>query len=160
MGVLTDMVAKSTRRKKKQLGVLAYPVSALESWQQSTSQTFHFSVDGKKVTAEGVSLVINNFGNIGIPGVSFLPDISPFDEYLDVVVVQAQDVPSLVALAKTTLADKRTSQLLQRWRGKKIQVHLSEKTRIIHDDEKQEVKSFTAQTTKDKVYCLLPKGKE
>lgn len=156
VGVLADMVAHSSRKQKEQLGLLAYPLSALASWQQSTSQTFHLHIDGKSIEAEGVSLVINNCGNIGLPGVSFLPNIDATDEYLDVIVIQAQDVPSLLSVAKTTLADKSPSPLLQHWRAKKVEVRLEKKSLVLHDDEQQAAQRFTAQTTQQKIVCLLP----
>jgi len=157
IGVLAEMVSKSTRKKKEQLGALAYPLSALESFRSSLPQLFRFSVDGQDIEAEGMSLVINNFGNIGLPGVSFLPEIDPTDEYLDVILLQAQDLPSLISLAKTTLADKSASEQLQHWRAKKVKVTLPEKTLVIQDDMQVQLKTFTAQTTKHSVRCLLPR---
>jgi len=157
IGVLAGMVSKSTRKKKEQLGALAYPLSALESFRDSSPQIFRFSVDGQDIEAEGMSLVINNFGNIGLPGVSFLPEIDPTDEYLDVILLQAQDLLSLISLAKTTLADKSASEQLQHWRAKKVKVTLPEKTLVIQDDIQVQLKTFTAKTTKNSVRCLLPR---
>lgn len=157
VGVLADMVAQATRQKKNQLGVLAYPLSALQSYNNSTPQIFRFGVDGKLVQAEGISLVINNFGNVGVAGRSFLPIIDPSDEFLDVIVVQATDLASLMALAKATLADDTPSTVMQHWRGKKIRLELPDNTLVIHDDEKRRLSTFTAQTTSHQVCCLLPR---
>jgi diacylglycerol kinase (ATP) len=133
-GAWADMIKNTDRSLKDSLGQLAYGVSAIN--QITTSQQSHYDmiIDDEKVSIDGASLFVNNAGNVGIPGLSLLPDINIDDGLLDIVLLTNTDLLTLVQLASTTLLGTNSPPTLKRWKAKEFRLSISPMQSIICDD--------------------------
>jgi diacylglycerol kinase (ATP) len=134
-GILADIVKNTPRSSKDNLGQLAYGVSAVNSLLNQTASHYKLVLDGKVIEDEGAALVIANSGNVGLPGVSIIPDIDVTDGLLDVILIRTTDITALVDLATTALFNTAYKhEHFQRWRAKEITLNVSPQPNIICDD--------------------------
>jgi len=103
-GADASMIRESEELKPK-FGALAYAMSAMRQVNPKKT-TFHMTVDGEERSAEGIGVMIANFGkaNFGLPITS---DISPSDGKFTVVVLRAGNVfqllPNLIDSVRSKL---------------------------------------------------------
>ncbi len=85
---------KESEELKPRFGALAYMMSAMRQVNPKKT-TFHMVVDGEPRSAEGIGVMIANFGkaNFGLPITS---DVSPSDGKFTVVVLRASNVLQLL----------------------------------------------------------------
>ncbi|WP_407570993.1 diacylglycerol/lipid kinase family protein [Deinococcus altitudinis] len=85
---------KESEELKPRFGALAYVMSAMRQVNPKKT-TFHMVVDGEPRSAEGIGVMVANFGkaNFGLPITS---DVSPSDGKFTVVVLRASNVLQLL----------------------------------------------------------------
>lgn len=117
IGYLARMTEGAAREDKHKMGVLAYAFSAIKALPQAESVRFQLSIDGKQVEAEGVTCVIGNSGNLGVPGLTLSQQMDVSDGLLDVVVLKNAD---LLELAKVIGNAVGGVENLPHWQGREI----------------------------------------
>ncbi len=80
MTVLTDPV------HKKRYGFWAHMWTVLKLSRRMKHNHYNLLLDGKRKRVKGITCVICNSGNLGLPGIQLTPEIDPSDRYLDVIV--------------------------------------------------------------------------
>lgn len=88
IGLEAAMTVMTDREEKDKYGSWAYIWTALRLGSRMKHANYHMVIDGKRKKIKGVSCVICNSGNLGLPRVKLLPNIDISDGKLDVVVVR------------------------------------------------------------------------
>jgi YegS/Rv2252/BmrU family lipid kinase len=88
IGLEAAMTVMTDREEKDRYGFWAYLWTALRVGSRMKQAHYHLVIDGKRKRVKGVTCVICNSGNLGLPRVKLFPDIDVSDGKLDVVVVR------------------------------------------------------------------------
>jgi diacylglycerol kinase (ATP) len=119
-GFEAELVKGADREKKNQLGNLAYVLSAIQALRGSKVVRYQLTLDGTERVVEGITCMVANSGNIGTPGLSLAPTISVSDGLLDVVVIRAGDIASIISVAASVIARNENAEPLQHWQARNI----------------------------------------
>jgi YegS/Rv2252/BmrU family lipid kinase len=136
-GFEADMVRGATRSLKNMFGGFAYGLSALGAVFKSRNSIYKIKIDGVEFKEEGLSCIVANVGNIGIPGLSLSNSIKIDDGLLDVIVVQNANFFNMIPNAINNIEkwDKLISPLLH-FSGKEISLEIDPLQKIQCDGEK------------------------
>src|SRR6185369_15102232 len=98
--------------------------------------TYSLRIDGEHMHVDGVALIIANTGNMGITGLSMVPNVVVDDGLLDLILIQKDDAQTFMELLQTSFLKKRVRETnnLKRWKAKKIEVEVNPKQTIVWDD--------------------------
>jgi len=88
IGLEAAMTVMTDREEKDKYGSWAYIWTALRVGHRMKHAHYHLVIDGKRKKITGVTCVICNSGNLGLPRVKLLPDIDVSDGKIDVVIVR------------------------------------------------------------------------
>lgn len=97
-GLEAATIEQTERSSKTKLGNLAYWWAALQNIVNLPVARYTLRLDGREEETEGLTCMVANSGNIGLPGSNIVPTISVCDGLLDVLVVQRANVPTLLKL--------------------------------------------------------------
>ena len=122
IGLAGALAETADREAKDRLGPLAYALSSLEALRTSTVASYRMSIDGQEITRDGVTCVIANSGNFGVPGISLAPGIDMADGLLDVVVISDAGIGSLVSVAANMVRPDEKVQPFEHWKGREVHV--------------------------------------
>ncbi len=156
VGLAADIVKESKRSMKRNLGRVAYGVTAIQQAQKSETAHFDIILDGKKISTNGISLVIANSGNIGIEGLSIVHSISPSDGWLDVVVIESANLASAVEWLNTTINKTKPKGVIEHWKAKKVEVRVSPAQTIIVDDKVEKISVIKAHILPQAIKIVVP----
>lgn len=99
IGLEAAMTVMTDREVKDKYGFWAYLWTALRVGSRMKQAHYHMVIDGKRKKIKGVTCVICNSGNLGLPRVKILPDIDVSDGKLDVVIVREASLWSAASLS-------------------------------------------------------------
>lgn len=99
IGLEAAMTVMADREDKDKYGFWAYIWTALRLSSRMKVAHYHLVIDGRRIRIKGVTCVICNSGNLGLPRVKLLPDIDISDGMLDVVVVREASLWSVASLS-------------------------------------------------------------
>jgi diacylglycerol kinase (ATP) len=122
VGIPGEWAASADREAKDRLGMLAYAVSSIKAVANAAMVRYRLTVDGQTLEREGVTCVIANAGNIGIPGFNLAPMIDMTDGLLDVLVIRNANVPAIVSLAASVVRQDETTAPFDHWQAREIEV--------------------------------------
>lgn len=122
LGLETELLRGTDRALKDRLGPLAYPVTALQRLGRVPFVDYHFTIDGRAVSARGVQCTLANSAQMGIVGLSLAQGVSVSDGLLDVIVLSAVDANALMSLAASHVLGHDTGVEIQHWQGREITV--------------------------------------
>ncbi len=132
VGFEADVMNKTEREAKTRLGTLAYFLTGLQTLGERQVARYKLTLDGQQVEAEGISLMIANSGNMGLPNVTFARNVDVSDGLLDVIVIRNTDVGSLLQVAASAAG---LSDPLQHWQAKHVIVESDPIQQVICDGE-------------------------
>lgn len=139
-GLEADIMKGAERDAKSYLGSLAYVLSGLKALLQSQPRHYDLIIDGKKIKAEGLSLIVANSGNIGVPGMRFSDNIFLNDGKLDVIIIRHADIFNLFEMNEHAHKPLDSNLLFQCWQAEQsIQIHSSDAQTLQWDGEVLEV---------------------
>jgi diacylglycerol kinase (ATP) len=95
IGIEAAMTVLTEPELKSRFGVFAYMWTAFRQSREARKTHYELEIDGRRRLVGGVTCVVCNSGNIGIPGVKLMPEIDPADGYLNVVVVRQATLRAL-----------------------------------------------------------------
>lgn len=95
IGIEAAMTVLTEPELKNRFGVLAYMWTAYRHSRRAGRTLYELDIDGRKMRMRGVTCVVCNSGNLGLPGVKLMPEIDPDDGYLNVIVVRQATLPAL-----------------------------------------------------------------
>lgn len=136
IGAEAQITTGTDRETKNRLGNLAYVLSAISALTNPQVSWFKMDLDGLHVEVEGITCMIANSGNVGIPGVKIVPDIYVDDGLLDIVVVRRGDLPSLLAVATAAVLEStQAPEPLLHWQVREANISIEPAMPIIADGE-------------------------
>jgi diacylglycerol kinase (ATP) len=122
IGLAGKLAETADRDAKDRLGPLAYALSSIQALRQSEVAKYHLTLDGREIDTEGVTCIIANSGNFGVPGVSLAPNIDMTDGLLDVVVIPSAALGSIVSVAANIVrpAASDDEAPFERWQAREV----------------------------------------
>jgi diacylglycerol kinase (ATP) len=135
IGIPGELAENADREAKDRLGFLAYAVSSLQAVRNADAVQYTITVDGERRQTQGVTCVIANGGNFGIPGLNLDQVIDMADGLLDVLVIHRADIPAIVSLAASVVRQDESTAPLEHWRGREITVVAEPEQAIQADGE-------------------------
>lgn len=154
-GPLASMVINADTNLKKTVGQIAYSITFIQELQNAKKQTFNLLIDDKEYVEEGIAIMVANSGNIGFPGISFLPSIKVDDGKLDILIIKEADISYLTTAIKDALVDKTLSNLTH-LKGKQIKIKMSKKQHITCDDTTLHTDSLDITVVPKNISVLVP----
>ena len=125
----------TTRELREQHGKLAYLIAALKAVPEARAVHYRLTLDGDDVECEGLTCIVANSGNMGVRGLSLVPDIKISDGLLDVIVIHGLDPLSLVS-ALGNIADAPLDlDRFHHWQAQEITVASDPPQTVIGDGE-------------------------
>lgn len=156
-GLEAEIVRATEQTLKSRVGVLAYALSGFKAVLKTKPTHYTFNLDGKKVLFEGLSYIIANSGNLGLPGIGLSPKIKVDDGLLDVLVIRAADIRQLFSIDFDSSPQKIIAEFFQHWQVKKVRVD-SKPNQFLHcDGEMFEGSSVSAEVIPKALKILVPK---
>jgi YegS/Rv2252/BmrU family lipid kinase len=144
-GFEAEMTDLADRELKNKVGKLAYSVAGVRALKRPLKANYRFTIDGREETSNGVTAMIANTGNLGVPGIRIdLADGSDVsDGLLDVMVLSRRDHEGWLKLLTFTVtrSDEEIRQDLQdlkvrrHWQGRKIRIEADPPQKINLDGE-------------------------
>lgn len=103
IGLEAAMTVLTEPGLKNRFGVFAYLWTALHYGRTTPQSAYTFIVDGKRRRMKGITCVVCNSGNLGLPGVKLIPEIDPSDGFLNVVVFRQASLRAAAGLVYNAL---------------------------------------------------------
>jgi YegS/Rv2252/BmrU family lipid kinase len=135
-GFDAQRINMTSRELRDKYGRMAYFIGALQAVPESKSVRYTFTLDGEDVEVEGFTCLVENAGNMGIPGVSLASDVSISDGLLDVFCVYNLDFNSLTSAVKSITNQPLDPESFQHWRASEITIDSEPPQPIVGDGEK------------------------
>jgi YegS/Rv2252/BmrU family lipid kinase len=149
-------VQGTTREMRDRYGKMAYFVAALQALSDLEPVGYRFDLDGKSVEVESFSCILMNAGNIGVPGVSLIPDVSVHDGLLDLVAMEDTDVGSLSSIAASIVDPEREAEGLYHWQAREIRIESRQPQPVAGDGEDWGETPVTAKVLPKALKVLVP----
>lgn len=153
-GILADMVKTTTRSRKRNLGSLGYVVSALQHLSKPHTCLYSLKLDDHDEEIEGVALMIANSANMGVFGISLLPNVQVDDGKLDVIVITQADLKSLLSIVKRSVTQQKAPSL-RRFKVSTVSVKMKPVQTVLCDDEIVALSKLDVQVLPKAVTILL-----
>jgi YegS/Rv2252/BmrU family lipid kinase len=135
VGFDAQRIQMTTREMRDRYGKMAYLIAALKAIAESKATRYRLTLDDEDVECEGFTCMVSNAGNMGVRGLSLVPDISISDGLLDVIVIHGLDPLSLASalgsIADTPLAPDR----FHHWQAREITIATDSPQAVIGDGE-------------------------
>jgi YegS/Rv2252/BmrU family lipid kinase len=159
-GSHAEMVAAANRRLKSKWGVLAYPLGWLRKSRGSLEPvSYTVTMDGETREIEATMIQVMNCGAVFWRGWEFAPGISPVDGFLDVVVYRATTLADYLTAAAYLLRGAPTeTDLVEHWRGKRIQIDADPEARLQRDGEVAGTSPATIEIEPRAVPIVMPRN--
>lgn len=154
IGFEADVMNRTEREAKNRMGTFAYLLSGLQSLGDRKIANYRLWLDDQEVEAGGISLMIANSGNMGVPNMSFAKNIDVSDGLLDVVVIRDTDVGSLLQVAASAVG---FSDPLQHWQARRVVVESDPAQHVIVDGEPIEDTPVEATVLPQALRVIVPR---
>ena len=97
-GFEAQMDILADRKMKDRFGKFSYSLAGIMALKNPLNARYTFTLDGRRVECEGVSCMVANTSNLGLPGLDMASGTSVSDGLLDVVVFRKADRESLLSI--------------------------------------------------------------
>jgi diacylglycerol kinase family enzyme len=119
---------------KDKYGLAAYTIAAFKAMDTSQEVAYTLNLDGEQIEVDGVGCRVDNSSNIGVPGVSLIPDADVSDGYFNVLVWR--DINLSTSSVAASIRNKETvADLYHHWRAKEITIETDQPQPIQGDGE-------------------------
>jgi diacylglycerol kinase (ATP) len=118
-------VQYADRAMKDKYGILAYTLAGLKALKDQNKAHFRLVLDGEQIEVDGLACLIDNAGNMGMPGVAPARDISVSDGLLDIIIVRSQAFISLLTAGPKLYEDDALDELIYHRQAKHIHIESS-----------------------------------
>ena len=158
VGFDAQRIQLTSREMRDRYGKLAYLIAALKALPQSDAMRYKLTLDDDDVVCEGFTCIVQNAGNMGVRGLSLVPDVSISDGLLDVIVMHGLDPMSLASalgsIADTPLAPDR----FQHWQAREITITTEPPQAVIGDGESWGETPITLKVLPSAIRVIGPSG--
>jgi YegS/Rv2252/BmrU family lipid kinase len=131
------------RSMKDRFGKLSYTIAGMMALRTPLKARYQFTLDGKQVECEGVSCMVANTSNLGLPGVDLARGTDVGDGLLDVVVFHKAEQEALLSILTFTPVrkdedireDLNKFRIQHHWQAKQITVESDPHQSAVIDGE-------------------------
>jgi diacylglycerol kinase (ATP) len=156
VGLEAAMVEGANRELKDRVGSLAYAISGLQALSDPPVARYRLELDGEEMFVEGLTCIVANSGNVGVPGMYLAPNIDVSDGMLDVIVVRSIDLPALASLLASVVGGMENPEKLAHWQAKEITLASDPVQKVQVDGEILCETPFTVQVVPQAVKMIVP----
>jgi YegS/Rv2252/BmrU family lipid kinase len=135
MGFDAEKVKLADRELKDRWGILAYSIAGLKALTNVPMAHYRITVDGVLHETDGKNCLIDNAGNLGMPGISASPFTSVSDGLLDVTVIRDNSISALIAQGDQMRGKEPDPEALKHWQGREIHIECDPPQAIQGDGE-------------------------
>lgn len=142
IGYEAEVSATAERAAKKARGRLAYFENALNRLRKLRPVRYVITVDGETHIARGITCMICNSSNIGLPNLRLTHQTDVSDGLLDVIVINSIRPGSILRVIWSILrsllpvqARSNGQAVIDHWQGKNITVGINHRQVIAYDGE-------------------------
>lgn len=158
VGFDAQRIQLTTREMRERYGKLAYLIAALKAIPESKAMAYRLTLDDEVVECEGITCIVANAGNMGIRGLSLVPDVSISDGLLDVIVIHGLD-PLSLASALGSIADTPLDpDRFHHWQAREISISTNPPQAVIGDGESWGETPITMKVLSGAVRVIGPSG--
>jgi diacylglycerol kinase (ATP) len=157
IGAEAVMVKEAARELKERFGRLAYALTAIRALREAPHVRFLMNIDGQEIISEGVTCFLANSGNLGMPNLQLSSIIRVDDGRLDVVVVRAADLNSLISITAGVLTGNEEITPLQHWQGSTITISADPPQPVIYDGELWGATPVSVETLPGAIHVIVPR---
>jgi diacylglycerol kinase (ATP) len=157
IGMEARMVIETERESKARWGNLAYLVTALNQLPELDVARYILNLDGLHIEVDGISMMIANSVNMGVPGLNLVQNTDVGDGLLDVIIIRRVDLPSFVAIATNTLLNlPEEPEPILHWQAREIKVQTLPPQPAQADGEAISDTPLTARVIPKAVHIICP----
>lgn len=162
IGYEAEISATAPREEKKRWGRLAYFRHALRKIRSTRPVRYTLTLDGKTVVTRGVTCMICNSGNIGLPNLKLAAPVDVSDGLLDVIVIRSLHLGEAFKVIGSTLGSilpflKSKPPLIEHWQAREITVEMKRRQMVAYDGEAlKRAKRVSAHAVPGAVQVLVP----
>lgn len=162
VGYEAEISVGASREDKARHGRLAYMVAAWRKLRGFAQTQYRIQVDDKLIVMRGVTCMICNSANVGVPNVSLNAQADVSDGLLDVIVVKSLRLPSILLNAWNVIISvlpiaEQLPPAPNHWQGREITVETTRRQMIAVDGEPyKRGKRVTAQVLPSAVWMAIP----
>lgn len=165
IGYEAEMSAQTERGEKSKSGRLAYFRNAIRKMRNLRQTRYIVTVDGVTHIHHGITCMICNSANIGVPNLRLVRDVDVSDGLLDVIIIASMRPGNilrvLVSIVLAVLPIKSRPSLIAHWQGRHITVESKRPQLVARDGEiLKRAKRVTAQIVPHTVGIIVPMAKE
>ncbi|GAB4520713.1 MAG: diacylglycerol kinase family lipid kinase [Anaerolineae bacterium] len=141
LGYEAEISVGATREGKRKFGRLAYFQAAWRKLRGLRPVNYKMLLDGKIVAARGVTCMICNSANVGLPHIRMAAEAAVDDGLLDIIIIPSLNLPSVISFGWSIVrsifpqAWKRPSPILH-WQAREVVVETSRSQTIAVDGER------------------------
>jgi diacylglycerol kinase (ATP) len=144
------------REAKDRFGGLAYTLAGIKALRNPPIGNYRITMDGRTEEIEGLTCMIANSANLGIPGVNLAQNVDVGDGLLDVVVVRHADLDSLLSVAGSVAESERMGRPLPHWQAREITVEADPPQSVAGDGEIWDPTPISASVVPAAVHVVVP----
>ncbi len=122
LGFAARKVEYADRETKERYGILAYTIAGLKALTDENRAQYRLTLDGEIHEVEGLSCLVDNAGNIGIPGVSPVKGIDISDGLLDVLVITSTAPIAAISTSTSLTASSPIKDVIKHWQAREIRI--------------------------------------
>jgi YegS/Rv2252/BmrU family lipid kinase len=156
IGFPAEKVILADRDLKDKFGLAAYTIAAFKAMDTSQEVAYTLNLDGEQIEVDGVGCRVDNSSNIGVPGISLIPEANVSDGYFDILIWRNIDLsPSSMTASikkKETVAD-----LYHHWQAKEIKISTNQPQPIQGDGEVWGNTPISIRVLPEAMRVLVPK---
>lgn len=163
IGYEAEATAATPRSEKKKAGRIAYWRNALRKLRGLRPVKYKITIDGKLYVHSGITCMICNSSNIGVPGLKLVTETDVSDGLLDVIVIDSMQPGSvlrvLANIAAGALPVKSPPKLIAHWQGREVTVETKHRQLVARDGEKwKRARRVSAHIVPGALHVIVPAG--
>lgn len=135
IGYEAEISAPTARAEKSKAGRLAYFRNALRKLRNIRQTRYIVTVDGEVHVVRGITCMICNSSNIGLPNLRLVNSSDVSDGLLDIIIVASMKPGSILRVLLSIVLAVPPNQLIAHWQGKRVTVETKHRQLVARDGE-------------------------
>ncbi len=122
VGLEANLLEGTARDLKERYGIFAYLMGSVPAFRDIKESHYHLTLDGESMECNGLTCLIANAGNFGVPGLTLDPKVKIDDGLLDVFVISKMDLLGLFSLAASVVGGSEKKDPAHHWQAQSIKI--------------------------------------
>lgn len=122
VGFAGEQIKHASRELKDRWGIMAYSIAKLKALATVETAEYRIVVDGVEHILVGKNCLVDNAGNLGLPGITASKKINVSDGLLDVIFIKDASISSFIAVG-SSIADRTPNpNAFQHWQAREVTI--------------------------------------